>query len=196
MSENEKRLGALPFVIGGLSYVPLIGVLFGVVALAWGIFTKRAGGKKLALIGAGGILFTIFLYGGLYYLGFIKRGGTFDKLRAGLAQSQLNALVPQIELYKFQHGHYPASLEKLRDSIPKESLISINDPACVVLGGRPKPFYYEKVGEGHYYLRSLGPDCKPFTADDILPQIDPNSADKLGLLFERSAQAPAGPPQK
>ena len=59
---NEaKSLGTFPFVLGGLSFIPLIGVLFGLLAIGWGLINRRRGGKKIALIGAGGIAFTIIL---------------------------------------------------------------------------------------------------------------------------------------
>ena len=49
VSENTNdRLGAAPFVVGGLSFIPLIGVLFGVIAVLWGLFTKKNGGKTQA----------------------------------------------------------------------------------------------------------------------------------------------------
>lgn len=196
MSEGDKKLGALPFVIAGLSYIPLIGVLFGVVAFVWGVVTRRSGGKKLALIGAGGILFTISLYGSLFYFGFVRRKGVFADLRLKLAQIQLNQLVPQIELYKIQYGHYPASLEELRKALPKDSMVFVFDSACAAFDHNPRLFFYEKVGDDHYRLLSVGPDCKAHTADDIQPQIDSNSAGKVGFLLEGSAERSAGADHK
>ena len=47
MSEEVKKLGAFPYVIGGgLSYIPLIGLFFGVVSIIWGLATDKKGGKK------------------------------------------------------------------------------------------------------------------------------------------------------
>lgn len=183
-SEGDKKLGAFPFVIGGLSYIPLIGVLFGIAALIWGLSTKRKGGKTLAIVGAGGIGFTFLVYGGLFYFGMIQRGGVYDDLRAKLAQSQLNQLVQSLEFYKLQHGSYPASLEELQKATPN-TLTSIYDPTDVSsgLGHRLRYFYYERAGTDHYYLRGAGRDGQPFTADDILPQADASS-DKIGLLLE------------
>jgi hypothetical protein len=60
----------------------------------------------------------------------------------------------------------------------------IFDPAEVRLGGKPRPFFYERVGTDHYYLLSVGRDGKPFTADDIVPQVDPATSSKLGLLIK------------
>ena len=185
---GSEKLGAFPYVIGGLSFIPLIGVLFGIVSIVWGLVTNKQGGKRLAAIGAGGIAFTFVLYGSLFYFGFEQRGGVYDEIRARLAQSSINELVPQIEFYKMQNGKYPESLKVLQESLPKGSFISVYDPRVVKFGEEPKYFFYERVGDDHYYLRGLGPDGKPFTADDIVPQISPASAGKVGLLLERNIE--------
>jgi hypothetical protein len=180
-NESDKKLGALPFVIGGLSYIPLIGIVFGISAVVWGYLTKKKGGKTLALVGAGGIGFTFLLYGGLWYFGMMQRGGVYDALRGHLAQTQLNQLVQSIEFYKIGHGTYPASLEELRKANPNGTFIV--DPTDVSFKLHRRFFYYERVGTDHYYLRSVGPDGLPFTSDDIVPQVDASSSDKLGLLL-------------
>ena len=47
---SDRDLGTLPFVLGGMSFIPLVGVLFGLIAITWGLITRRSGGRKLALI--------------------------------------------------------------------------------------------------------------------------------------------------
>jgi hypothetical protein len=180
---QTTKLGAFPYVTAGLSFVPLIGVLFGVISIIWGLVTKKAGGKKLVVIGACGIGFTIVLYGSLFYFGFVQRGGVYDDLRTKLAQSTLNSAVPAIEFYRVQNGKYPESLEVLQKSLPKESFVLLSDPTFVGFGAKPTYFYYEWVGEDHYYLRGIGADRKPFTADDIVPQV--TDGGNVGLLIER-----------
>lgn len=182
---ESERLTGFPFVIGGLSFIPLIGVLFGIAAIVWGLVTRKAGGRKLALLGASGIAFSVVLYGGLFYFGFVQQGGVYDKLRQQLAQTTLNQLVQSIEFYKVGHGSYPASLEALQATLPKNSLAIITDPTHVKLGEKPRNFFYERVGEDHYYLRAVGADGIPFTADDIVPQIDASASGRIGLLLER-----------
>ncbi len=190
MTYNEEtKLKGLPYVIGGLSFIPLLGVLFGIVAIVWGFSTNKIGGKNLAGIGAGGILFTIILYGSLFYFGVEQRGGVYDDLRIKLAQSSVNLLVPQIEFYKVQNGKYPDSLKTLQTSLPKESFVSVFDPSDISVNGQPRSFYYEPVGIDHYYLRGLGKDGKPFTKDDIVPQITVPPNSHLGLLFERTTNS-------
>lgn len=43
MSEKKEKLGTFPFVIGGMSFIPLLGVVFGLVAIVWGLFSKKDG---------------------------------------------------------------------------------------------------------------------------------------------------------
>jgi hypothetical protein len=49
VAPRGDRLGTFPFVVGGLSFIPLVGVLFGVTSIAWGLLSKRRGGKTLGL---------------------------------------------------------------------------------------------------------------------------------------------------
>jgi hypothetical protein len=181
---QREKLGSLPFVIGGLSFIPLVGVLFGVVAIAWGLASRKPGGRKLALIGGGGIAFSVVLYGALYYFGFIERGGVYDKLRVKLAQSTLITLVQAIETYKVQHGSYPEDLGVLRQSLPQEAMVFIIDPSDVDPKDGQRYFYYERIDGEHYYARSTGPDGEPFTPDDIVPVMGKDGPGKLGLLIE------------
>lgn len=185
MSDRKDRLGAPAYVVAGLSFIPLLGFFIGIAAVIWGLVTPKRGGKLLAAIGAGGMAFTVAVYGGLFYFGFVQRGGIYDHLRLQLAQSQLNRLVPVIEFYKVGSGSYPESLEQLAALQPKDSMIFVYDPSDKNFGATPRYFFYQRVDADHYYLRSVGPDGLPFTADDIVPQVDPKFAGKTGLLLEK-----------
>lgn len=50
---------------------------------------------------------------------------------------------------------------------------------------RPLTLFYRRVGEDHYYLRAVGPDGKPFTGDDIYPEIKTEAGSRLGLLISK-----------
>jgi hypothetical protein len=188
MAKRNEKLGSSAFLIAGLSFIPLLGIPFGIAALIWGITTKKVGGKKLALLGGAGVLVTFILYGSLFYFGFVKRGGVYDGLRTRSAQNNLNTLVEAVEFYRVQHGTYPASLDSLQESLPKNSMVFIDDPTDVRFGGEPRHFYYQTVGTNHYYLRGVGSDGVPFTPDDILPQVQLTPGSKLGLLIDRETQ--------
>lgn len=186
---TPEKLGVFPYILGGMSFIPLVGVLFGIVAIVWGLVTKKLGGKHLATVGAAGICFTIIIYIIIYsvlsYFGFKQQGGVYDDLRTTLAQTTLNSLVQSIEFYKVQHGNFPESLKVLQESLPKESFVSVFDPTDITAGNQPRYFYYEKVGPEHYYLRGVGSDGLPFTSDDIVPQISFSPSSKAGLLLKR-----------
>ncbi len=184
MAEEQQKLGALPYVIGGLSYIPVIGIPFGVIAIIWGLVTKKLGGKKLALIGTGGISFSVILYFALFYFGFVQRGGIYDELRGKLAESTITSVVQAIEFYKIQNGKYPESLEVLHKSLPKDSMVFVFDPSDIRMRGEPRYFYYELVDKNHYYLLGVGADGEPFTADDIVPKVEVGSGSKVGLLIK------------
>ena len=183
--QPQDRLGAFPYVLGGLSFIPAIGVVFGVSAITWGLVTKKRGGKLVACIGFAGVACTVLLYAALFYFGFMQRGGVYDDLRLKMARSTIDSVVPVIEMYKLQSGHYPDSMEALKESLPKDSPVMLFDPSTMRLGQAPGYFFYQRAGEDHYYLRGLGPDGLPFTADDIVPQIPVATGSRIGLLTER-----------
>jgi hypothetical protein len=182
-NQRPDKLTGLPFVIGGLSFIPLIGVTFGIAAIVWALSTRKPGRLKLGLIGAGGIAFTLVLYGGLLFFGFVQRSGIYDRLRVELARGQLYTLVQAVEFYNLQYGSYPETLKQLQDTLPHNSFVSVFDPTVSGFGMQPRLYYYERKGTDHYYLLGVGPDGEPFTEDDILPEIEipPNS--RIGLLL-------------
>ncbi|OOG37060.1 hypothetical protein B0E51_17300 [Rhodanobacter sp. C05] len=170
------------YAFGCASFVPLLGIFVGVIAIAIGLSSRKKGGGVLALLGAGGIAFSVILYGSLFYFGFVQRGGVYDGLRAQMAQSTINALVPQIEFYRLQHGTYPPSLDALRKASSGQSMLMTFDPSTTI----PRPFYYERIGNDHYYLRGVGLDGKPFTADDLVPNVDVPDGSRIGLLTQKA----------
>ena len=183
VGKGKERLGAFPYVIGGLAYVPLFGVLFGIIALIWGLATTRTGGRTLAFMGAGGIAFTAVVYSGLFYFGFAYRGGVFDELRTDLARSTITSLVQAIEFHKTQNGTYPESLQSLQRSLTEDSIVFVFDPTDVGLDAQPRYFFYQLVRTDHYYLLGVGADGEPVTSDDIHPNITVGPDSRVGLLI-------------
>jgi len=187
-SYKEEKLGAFPFVIGGISFIPLIGIFFGIIAIIWGLATKKSGGKKLAITGGCGIAFTVILYSSLFYFGFVQRGGAYDDLRGKLAETTLTSLVQAIEFYKTQNGHYPDSLATLHASLPKNSIVFVFDPTHVEVENDQRYYHYELQGESNYYLLSVGLDGQPYTTDDLLPNIEIQSNSGIGLLIHEGSK--------
>jgi hypothetical protein len=125
------------------------------------------------------------MFAALFYFGFVQRGGVYDDLRAQLTQTQLNQLVPYIELYRTQRGAYPDSLEQVAELIPANTPVMIQDTSMMQVGPTGRLYYYERVGEDHYILRSVGADGAPFTNDDIVPNGFQSGG--VGLLLEKPA---------
>ena len=180
--EPRQKLGTLPFVLGGMSFIPGIGIIFGVAAAIWGIFTKKEGGRKLAIVGGAGIAFSVVLYSSLFYFGFLQRGGVYDDLRVKLSETNLTALVPAIEFYRIQNGKYPDSLEDLQKSQPENSTVFVFDPTDIKAAKQSRYFYYEVPDKDHYYLLGVGPDGQPFTSDDQYPTVKSTTEGTIGFL--------------
>ncbi len=164
-ASNEESSGCLGYVIGGMSFIPLIGVLFGVIAIIWGLKTKNS---TLKYVGSAGILFTVILYSSISYFGFVQEDGIYDELRAKMAKTQLTNVVQAIEFYKVQNGVYPETLEILQKSQPENSTVFFNDATQVNID-EVKLYYYKVIDEHSYHIRSYGRDGLINTEDDILP---------------------------
>jgi hypothetical protein len=188
MKEEQEKLGTFPYVISGVSFVPLIGIIFGIIAIVWGLVTKKLGGKKLAIIGACGIGFSVILYSSLFYFGFVQRGGVYDDLRSQLSKNTITSLVQAIEFYKTQNGNYPNSLETLSKSLPENSMVFVHDSTHVQMGGEPRYYHYELNDQSHYYLLGVGADEKPYTSDDILPNIEIKPNSNIGFIVHEGSK--------
>ena len=184
----QPKIHTAAYVLAAISFIPLIGLLFGIAALVLSILGwRKRGAKIVALIASLGMLCTVALYGALFYFGFVQRGGVYDELRQQLAVNTLSALVSEVEFYHLQHGVYPESLEQLQKSQSNKPIF-IYDTSSTPLSSEPfRLFYYERSGDTHYYLRSVGNDGEPFTGDDILPDIGQSENGKIGLLMQKGA---------
>ena len=97
MTETEtdkNNIGRLGYVLGGASFIPLLGLPLGLIAIIWGVTKWKQKGWHLIALGLGGIIFTASLcscvgyaYSSLFYKGFVERGGVYDDLRTQLAKS-------------------------------------------------------------------------------------------------------------
>ena len=185
----QPKIHTAAYVLAAISFIPLIGLLFGIAALVLSILGwRKRGAKIVALIASLRMLCTVALYSALFYFGFVQRGGVYDELRQQLTVNTLSALVSEVEFYRLQHGAYPESLEQLQESQPNKPIFIV-DTSSTPFSAEPfRLFYYERSSDAHYYLRSVGNDGKAFTADDILPHIEQTENSKIGLLLQKEAQ--------
>ena len=171
----DQSPGCLAFVIGGLSFIPLVGVIFGIISIIWGFAVKST---KLKIIGSAGIAFTVILYSSIGYFGS-QEGGVYDELRQKMAVTQLNSAIQAIEFYKVQKGFYPKSLKELKESLPENSMVFLFDPTQID-AKEGVYYFYDLLDEENYHIRALGRDGVLNTEDDVLPP----KIENIGLVVE------------
>lgn len=163
-----------PYLLGFLCLIPLVGGFVGLGLLLYGLIKYKD--KWLSIIGAAGILFTVLVYGSLFYA--MKNAAIFKKGFADLSQMQLNNLTRNIEFYKLQHSQYPDSLQQLLDD---DKLAPITDAIQLNQRREKCNYNYQKIGD-KYLLFSSGQDGIPNTGDDLFPQIAVSDSTKIGLI--------------
>jgi hypothetical protein len=146
--------------------------------------SANSSGVAIGCFAAAAIVAVLFAiaFTSLWYFGFVQRGGVYDGLRVQLAQTELNQLVPYVELYRTERGVYPVHIDQISAIIPRDVPVLTIDPSAPPTGPQ-RSFFYEKVGDNHYRLRGVGADGVAFTRDDIVPQGFQSGG--IGLLLDR-----------
>jgi hypothetical protein len=164
--KQAKKVGTGSYLVAGLGFIPGIGILFAIIAIILGFVKRRYGGKQLVILGCSGIAFSALIYGTIYYLAFVVRGGVYDELRGKLAESAITNLVKSIEYFKVTKGRYPNSLLELKDSLEARSLTFVYDTTVTTnFGSKAMPTFVYQLTEDklHYHLLGVGLDQMPFT---------------------------------
>ncbi|KFZ36953.1 hypothetical protein HR45_12955 [Shewanella mangrovi] len=170
-----KPMGVGAYAVGACGFFPFLGIPFAIIALIWGLSSKREGGKTLAFVGAAGI-FTILMMSLTLYLQQqrIAHPADDDMTLQAIHQAQQSPITRQIdevarllELYHYRQGEYPLSLEQLKQAFP-ENHISVMDDSKP-LKYTAAPFVYQRLDDG-YQLLGVGPDGIANTQDDVIPQ--------------------------
>jgi len=172
----------VPYLLGLLGIIPFIGAINGIVMVIMGIVKYK--NVWYSVLGALGIFFTVFIVLLFHNLTPDTNSTLFKQPDEQMAQTDLNALVKDIEFYKLQHNQYPDSLAQLD---MKDSFTSIDDPIFSFrhMGDRKTVlFNYKRIGN-KYTLFSSGWDGKPHTADDIYPNMPITDSTKVGLIREK-----------
>ncbi len=161
------------YILSLLSFLPVIGVIIGVILLVI-VYTEKFGNRK--------ILNTILIFGILssfafYY--FISKtyiwGNIYHHTTVVESTKKATNLVNKIEVYKKKYGHFPNNLTALNDN---ENTI---DPIQIINESENPQFYYQLKNDG-YYLFSIGFDKIPFTSDDVFPNIKCKNKGEIGLI--------------
>lgn len=155
---KHRKSNALGYVFGGLSFIPLVGVFFAVLAIVFGIIRKA---KGPIFLGIAGILCTVILYGGLFYWGYVAKTGPYVELKRQLTVQVLDQTKGQVLLYRENKGKLPKTIVEME----KEST-----SAQFTVDGYGNPLIYTLSDDGKSFeLSSMGMDGIPYTEDDIHP---------------------------
>lgn len=178
--EEIKKHGVGPFVLAGISFIPLIGIFTGIICIVIAVIGKKSNSRLLGGLGVSGILLSVVLYGSLFYKMF--NDGEFTKGFEVHSISAMTSLVRHIEYYRLQHGYYPESMAALRENLKEgEMVFSFDMSGPLNVDGQQREFYYEVINSGeNYLLLGVGQDASPFTTDDIFPIIDPEKDKNIG----------------
>lgn len=183
MEDTKKtKHGTGAFVLSGISFIPLIGVIPGIICIINAIISRKENSKKLGLIGFSGIMVTVILYGVI--LPSVFNSKDFGKNFEPHAISAMTSLVRHIEYFKLQNNEYPKSIEELRSNLKEgEMVFSFDMSGPVSMGKQQREFYYEVINGGNNYLLfGIGQDATPFTNDDIYPLIDSEKDKNIGWV--------------
>jgi hypothetical protein len=185
MSQEEPKVTLVEYILGFCSFIPVAGVVIGVIAIVFGALKFKAGGWKVVLLGVMGILFTIILYASIFFFALSGKNSMLDEVHRKMAQGNLRQCVLALEFYHQVHGEYPDKLEALGNSKQPfdMGLVNFYDRSeGLVKGMKHQLFYYEKTPDGiGYYLLGRGVDDKPFTGDDLFPELSPDELTHSGF---------------
>lgn len=184
-AQEPKKHGAAMFVLAGISFLPVLGVPFGIACIVVALGSRYANSKLLGILGGSGILVTVLLFGVVFpSLMSQLDDPKFYKTFEPQAKSAMTLLVRTIEYYKLQNSRYPTSLEELRESWSEGEMVVTFDFSAPTNADEEQPeFYYEVVRDGqNYLLFGVGQDREPFTEDDIFPLIDPDKDKTIGWV--------------
>ncbi len=181
-TEVEKKHGIGAFILAAISFIPLIGIFIGIICIVIAVVGKKSNSKLLGGLGFAGIMFSIVLYGSLFYKAF--NSGEFSKGFEVHAISAMTSLVRHIEYYKLQQGTYPESMDSLRSNLKEgEMVFSYDMSGPMNVNSLQRDFYFEVINDGaNYLLFGIGQDATPFTLDDIYPIIDPVKDKNIGWV--------------
>jgi len=188
---GHNGISGLAYVPAVASFIPLLGVGFGIAAILWGASKWRGGGKPVAYIGAAGIAFTVLLYGSLFAIGIRwSDSDEFLEAQLSLSQARLTEIMKSVEVYRLTHGEYPDSLHALDEGqgIERNYGDTTVGPAFSFRFWEYREpqseFYYSRLEDGsRYHLFGIGLDGEPFTDDDVYPLVPAGDADGLGIIL-------------
>lgn len=164
------------FVMAGSSFIPVLGIFFGAVAIPWGLVSRRRRARLAAALGAAGV-FLNFAAG----VALVVRSERDPALVAAVAAAQatmarrdLVKLIVAIDQYHARTGHYPSNLPALVGwPVPVKLLeFNIYDHTTGKVDFPQRMYEYTVASDsGSFDLFAVGRDGLPHTADDIRAEL-------------------------
>jgi Type II secretion system (T2SS), protein G len=165
-------------LLAACSFVPGLGFFLGAAAVTWALVTNRPRRKLAVALGATGALLN--LVAPVVVMLRTADRGEFTRIQSEFTRQDLTRLVAELEQYRAQTGHYPATLQILVGVPIPRRLINIYDRSRGPFA-MPRPYEYHLSADGTSYdLFSVGPDGVPHTADDIRPVVAESLRERVG----------------
>lgn len=156
------------FVLAGLAFIPVFGVLFGFIAACWGLLTDRPRGLLAAAVGGGGAILNIIV---LMTVGvaMIQKNPRMGGIANSIARLELDSLEAHLDTYHTVHGRYPDALTQLPRPVGVGRVLPVIDHSIGLLNVTTL-YQYRANGQGQgYELFGAGPDGVADTPDDVFP---------------------------
>ena len=168
------------YVLAGMSFIPILGVLLGAIGLTWGLLSSRPNAIRAGILAGGGAMLNLVVLMALtFYLARGDENGIFDQAVQVATQQDLLKLVREVEAYREANDAYPPSLTALQRRPAVLRTINIYDQTAGVL--TPRVYSYELARDGNSYdLYSIGADGEAGTPDDIRPVLPDSLAARAG----------------
>jgi len=175
--ETKKKAPIGLIIFSALSFIPLIGIVFGIISVIIGLTNFRRL-KLIFILGISGIGLSILIFGYQFFIFHnMEKSGEVDRMRIQTTEMFLNNLSNELVSYKLKNGVYPEnlkSLERMNHSIVITDMFSKNikgkfDEQNASKTNKKSSNYFYKLEKDSFVLFSVGKDGKPFTKDDIFP---------------------------
>lgn len=178
------------FAVSALGFVPVVGLVFGLIGVCWGLMSERPRAIRAAVVGA---LAMVFNLGACVALGMwaIREQSGDVSFGTHMARQEMIAVVEALERYHGRHARYPDSLVALRNETFKLTDNELYDTGISIFELRRYYRYRPAADRQGYRLFSAGPDGRPGTADDIHPVLPDSLLGRTGLEGQPTPAADA-----
>jgi hypothetical protein len=196
ISTNREYISRLVYIPAIASFIPFIGIPFSISAVLWGISDWKIGGKRPVILASIGFVISLLVLGYFpWAINRLQKSSYLIEFKTNYAHAVCAHVIRYLEYYKLGHGQYPDTLFELQE---KDNTYfdqkDITDPfsyeGITNVWNTGQPYYYfVSKDRNHYNLFSIGPDGKPYTQDDIFPEVLEEYKSVIGLQVDLT-QAP------